>query len=345
MSEFLYDYVAPKVHPLIREGNFSRLFIKSSFVRGPPAQVDRNEKKEKPCNWQRPTATVIDSTTIELNCCPGKDYLQHYASLIATFFALERQDSRIIQYLPPTDDQCLEFFMNSTLAQMGTVDVVIVGYVQHLATNDLWTGSVSSSNDIFTWKKPKRTDEVSVSFLGCMISFLGDMSGHLVRALQVLNKAKCGLYMGKTGALSPEARPNEWLATGSRSFVKGTLVEWDNALSSSTKGFSRVHHGTHVTMPTPLCETKEWLQEWQSKCSWVDCEVGYMAQASSAGGSAFGYLHIVSDNNTAQHPHNLTNERLDEVIKKWKDLFSDMRSILELFLVDWPTRRSMYARG
>ena len=242
----------------------------------------------------------------------------------------------MVQYSLPVDNECMEAFLGSNLAQMGQVDVVVVGYVHHLGLQDMWEGCPPKGNNLFAWQKPRRADGVSVSFLGCMVSSWGDISGHLVRALQLLNKVKCVLYIGKTGTLSPKFEPNRWLATGDCSFLDGILLEWVNVLQTSVRISEIVRDGAHVTVSTPLCETEAWLNKWQPTCSWVDCEVGHMAQASSEGKIAFAYLHIISDNVATHHAHNLSNERLDEVVRNREDLFRDVRSILELFLTTWP---------
>ncbi len=340
MGASLHDYVISKIHPDIQNSSCSRVIVRTPYTRDPPAHISRNEKKDKPFNWQRPTTIAIDSTTIQLNCFPGKDYVKHYAALVATYYALENRSLTTVQYSPPVAVECIEAFLSSNLSQMGHIDIVVVGYVHHLGLDDSWEGCPAESNNLFAWQKPKRTDGVSVSFLGCMVSFWGDISGHLVRALQVLNNVKCVLYIGKTGALSPESEPNRWLATGDRSFLEGRLVEWENVLQRSVRISPRVHDGTHITVSTLLCETEAWLNEWQPRCSWVDCEVGHMAQASSEGRTAFAYLHIVSDNIAIQNPQNLSNERLDEVVSNREHLFRDIRSILESFFASWPSHAS-----
>ena len=144
---------------------------------------------------------------------------------------------------------------------MGPIDIVVVRYVHRLGFDHLWEGCPAESNNLFAWQEPRRTDGVSVAFLGCMVSFWGDISGRLIRALQILNKVKFVLYIGKIGSLSPEARPKEWLATGDRSFLNGRLMEWENVLQQSARILSRVHDGIHVTVSTSLCETK---RGWKS---------------------------------------------------------------------------------
>ncbi|KAK3174400.1 hypothetical protein OEA41_001646 [Lepraria neglecta] len=226
MGASLYDCAASKIHPGIQNGYYSRVIIRTPYTRYPPVHISHNEKTDKPFNWQRPTTTPIESTTIQLNCFRGEDYVRHYAALVATYYALEKRSLTSVQYRLPTNAECMEVLLSSNLAQMGPVDIVVVGYVHHLEPDHLWEGCPAESNNLFVWQKPRRTDRVSVAFLGYMVSFWGDIPGHLIRALQILNKFKFVLYIGKTGSLSPEAKPNEWLATGDRSFLNGRLMEW-----------------------------------------------------------------------------------------------------------------------
>jgi hypothetical protein len=131
--------------------------------------------------------------------------------------------------------------------------------------------------------------------LGCVVSFWGDIAGDLVRVLQRLNHVRCVLYIGKTGALQPQHRPNEVLATGNQSCIGTKSITWTNVLEPCTMVSSNVQMGNHVTICSAILEDHAWLNRWQG-CSWVDSEVVHMAEASNEGKTAFGYLHIVSDN-------------------------------------------------
>ena len=335
MGALLRDYIAAKIHPDIRDGQFSRVLIRHPCTRASPERIPQIEKTDKRFNWQRPTTTIIDPMNIQLNCFPGKDYLRHYASMIALYYKLENRACGTVQYSIPSEADSMELFFKSNLTQMGLVDIAVVGYVEHLGLEGRWEGGYPDQNHTFEWQKLRSSTGLSVSFLGCMISFRGDTAGNLVRVLQNVNKVRCVVYIGKTGALFPNAIPNRWLTTGNCSVFDGKVVQWDNVLDSSLWRSSRVHKGTHITVPTPLCETKSWLNEWESRCGWVDCEVGHMAQASNESKTAFAYLHIVSDNVVKEHVHNLTNERLEEVIKEREGAFRDIRSILDTVLSTW----------
>jgi hypothetical protein len=337
MGDSLLRYVSMKVHIAVRSKSWSQIIVRGVHTRTLPAQISSTEKHDKPFNWQRPTATVGDARILKINCFPGHDYVQHYAAVLATYLSLLKRGSTIIQYIPPNATDCLNQFINSNLSQMGHMDVVVVGSVHHLERfiTSPWEGGGSKENDLFAWQRIKRFDGRSIALLGCMISFWGDISGHLVRALQKLNQVKVVLYIGKAGTLCPQYAPNRWLASGSHSSIEGRTMNWNNPLGPYLKLSSVVLEGLHVTVPSPLFETRAWLEEWRSQYSWVDCEVGHMAQASNEGQTLFGYLHVVSDNLAAHYPYDLSNERLEEVIIDRKRLFLEVENILEAFFAQW----------
>ena len=73
---------------------------------------------------------------------------------------------------------------------MGAVDIVVVGYVHGLDrwTSGPWEGT--NSDKLFYWKKITSRKGHAVVFLGCRVSFWGDVAGNMVRALQQLNGAR-----------------------------------------------------------------------------------------------------------------------------------------------------------
>jgi hypothetical protein len=97
---------------------------------------------------------------------------------------------------------------------------------------------------------------------------------------------------------------------------------------------SNVQMGNHVTICSAILEDHAWLNRWQG-CSWVDSEVGHMAEASNEGKTAFGYLHIVSDNLAHEYPHGLSNERVEYVILRRGKLLVEVESVLEMFFDTW----------
>ena len=157
----------------------------------------------------------------------------------------------------------------------------------------------------------------------------------MVRALQRLNGARCVLYVGKLGSLRADHVPNHWLATGSQSVVRNELVTWANPLEPQLERSPSVAFGVHCTLGSVLDETKDWLLAAEKRYDFVDPEIGHMAKASLEGGTEFGYLHIISDNLARKYIHDLSNERLTDVLQDRKRLVSEIQDILGRFFDHW----------
>ncbi|KAI9705338.1 MAG: hypothetical protein M1820_005168 [Bogoriella megaspora] len=212
---------------------------------------------------------------------------------------------------------------------MGEVDIAIVGCVEQLISEKEWYYVRGEADDLFTWHKSRTARGNTVAYLGCKMSLWGDISGYLVRALQEMSKAKCILYIGKTGTLSPDHTPNQTLATGDASCMNGALIKWSNPLKPFIPYSDAIREGVHTTVSSPLVESQAWVEEWQPKCTWVDCEVGHMADAARERGTSFGYLHIVSDRVTDWYPQDLTNEHSLEVTEQRGILFAEIRKVID----------------
>lgn len=158
----------------------------SSVAKSDATGFPTDEKHDKPFNWQRPTATETDDTTLKLNLFPGSDYVQHYAAVLATHLSLVGQHTTIVRYICPSSPDCMTQLLSSNLRNMGHIDIVVVGYVHYLDTllAGSWEGGGSAENELFARQKLKRVDGRSIALLGCVVSFWGDISGHLVRALR-----------------------------------------------------------------------------------------------------------------------------------------------------------------
>lgn len=208
-----------------------------------------------------------------LQCFPGIDYVQHYAAITATYLSLKGGNPDIVQYSLPSQEECLEPLLNSNLAEMGMVDIVVVGYVHGL---ERWTQGPwedNNSENLFSWKKTTNQRGYRIAFLGCRVSFWGDIAGTMVRALQKLNGAKCVLYVGTLGSLRAEHVPNHWLATGCQSVVGDELIIWANPLESQLQHSPSVIHGVHCTLGSVLDETKDWLVATEKQYDFVDPEI------------------------------------------------------------------------
>ena len=336
MGGSLFEYLHMKVHPSIQDKAWSRIHVIGEHQRDPTiVQMSPIEKRDKPFNWMRPTISLVDSNTLQLHVFPGLDYVEHYAAIVATYLSLRGGDPTVVQYTLPNKEQCLEPFLVSNLTQMGSVDLVIVGYVDGL---ERWTQGPweeSDNGDLFSWKTINSKQGYRIAFLGCRICFWGDIGGNLVRTLQNLNGAKCVVYIGKLGSLCPQHVPNHTLATGCQSYVHGDLIRWENRLEAHLQHAPSVVRGIHCSLGSVLNETKDWLASTKKKCDFVDPEIGHMAKASLEGGTQFGYLHIISDNLARKYDRDLSNERRDDVIQGRKRLMVEVQDVLGQFIDQW----------
>lgn len=334
MESSMYEYVLGKVHPEIRTGLCSRIVVRALYARTGTAKISALEQQDKPFNWQRPTLIPVDDSSLEVACFPGRDYVKHYAVVIATYLFLAGHETTSVKYSLPSERDCMDSLINSNLVLMGEVDTVLLGYVDCFdrVRQGSWECEKNNKNNIFAWQKFATRNGSTASFLRCKVSFWGDISGYLVRALQTLNKVTCILYIGKAGSLRAEYAPNEWVATGDRSYLDGRLIAWSNVLEPYLEATSFVVKGTHTTVSSPLDETASWYEKWNGVADWVDCEIGHMAKASNDGNTSFGYLHILSDNVTHSYPYDLSNQHLDVVVQSRKKLLYQLQGVVESFL-------------
>ncbi|OHF02969.1 hypothetical protein CORC01_01727 [Colletotrichum orchidophilum] len=177
----------------------------------------------------------------------------------------------------------------------------------------------------------------SITLLGCREGLWGEAAGSLVRVLRQISKLQCVLYIGKVGSMAKGFAANEWIATGNESFMDGSRISWKDPIREAAKVSDLAVRGSHVSVPSPLCETKEWLRQWQKTSSWVDCESGHMAKAALDEGIQFGYLHIVSDNLADEVNENLSNEDCVPIQMKRETLYRGIEAILREFITTWGT--------
>lgn len=212
MGSSLSEYLRLKVHPDIADRDWSRILVRGQHQRDPSlANTSNIEKNDKTFNWQRPTTSLIDEKTLQLQCFPGIDYVRHYAAITATYLSLKGRRHDHVQYTLPSPAECLEPLMSSNLSKLGPVDVVVVGHVPGLGRWTYGQWEAADSNELFSWKTFMSRRGYRVAFLGCRISFWGDIAGNLVRTLRTLNGARCVLFVGKLGGLNPITHPTTGL--------------------------------------------------------------------------------------------------------------------------------------
>lgn len=327
-------YLEPRIHPKILNPQLERIVVKGCYKRrGKPVQVSENEKSDKTFNWHRPTVNILNETTIELLCFPGQDYVQHQALMTATYLGLRHMTTPVVEYVPLTETS-MDIFENSNLRLMGPVHTAVIGYADRILPEKLqndWQTGTDEPDQIFAWKTYRQANGDLVAFIGCMVSLWGDIFENVVLALKSLNNVTCILYIGKAGSLRPLDVPNRVLVTGDSSHIDGDLISWDNPLRTAINEMQskNVVWGTHVTVSSPLVESKPWIRKWKDKAQLVDCEVGHIARMCKKMHMQFGYLHVISDNVARYYPQNLTTDRDPDTINDRKIAFKEIWRILQ----------------
>lgn len=321
MGVYLKEYLELKIHHIFKniEDN-NEIRIMPSFCR--EAIISNIEKNDKLFNYMRPTVSK-DKESYIVHCYPGVDYIFHYFCILKSYFEIVNKQVNIT-YCFPKSEECLKVLEKSNLKLLPKVEIVILGYVDSIG-NKLyeWEG-----NGVFKWKKFDTRSGTSALLLGCEHTYWGDISGYLVSLLASMG-IKTVIYVGKLGGLKREFIPNESIATGNVSFIPNIgKVVWENIFSKEDSSY--IYDGRHITIPSVLQETENWLQHMNGKgiYDFVDPEIGHMARAANEFGIRFSFLHLISDNLELKHEENLSNERRKDILLKRKKLFEEIQGIL-----------------
>lgn len=318
MGDSLHEYIRIKLHHLIEGEQYKYIHVCGRHDRA-TSIVSEREKDNKLVNWQRPTATLREGTLL-LQCFPGCDYVQHYASLVATHMALSGRNPRVVSYELPTSADTRSVLISEGLDAIPFESNVVIGKVEDsLSLVNVSTWSHSSG---YIWATDKRAN---TTLLGCKFSFWGDICGHLTYLLHQRGVRRL-LFLGKLGSLRGHHTPNETISTGNSTTLHGHRVAWRNGISRHCRNEQNVVTGKHITLPSVLRETRQWLSK-HSDYDFVDPEIGHMARASVSGNLDFAYLHIVSDNLARKYAEDLSNERAASVLRKRRSLQEQVNQI------------------
>ena len=324
MGPSIFKYIEIKMHHLLRGEEslkFNEIIVVGQYDRD--CIVSKYEKDGKLENWQRPTVEILDDVLV-LKCFPGKEYVRHYASLVASYFSLRGEKNDHIFYIDPTDEECWNAVYALPLDMVEKSDAVVIGAGLFDFTGDetLWQASefekIVCANEILPNGR-------SVSYLMIQFSFWGDILYRIVHCLASLGHKKI-IFTAKLGGIDPNISPNETLATGNLSCINGQIQEWDNLFDqvSSTK----LVKGYHISSPSVLFETKDWV-EFFNNFTFVDPEVGYFAKAASEAKIKCGYLHFVSNNLSVSHEEDLSNEREKDILEKRQNLQAEIVKLVK----------------
>jgi hypothetical protein len=306
MGESLRPYVQSRVHELVDTADYRRIVVLGSYDRS--LVVSRKEKSDKLENWQRPTA-VLRKGELQIHCYPGRAYVFHYGSLIATHLVLTGRDPGLVDIILPSPSSCwAEISRSGLVALEPTASLIVASGNEMLATADsAWadhgvfaTRTESYGSSTFTWLAVKH-------------SFWGDIAFHLGKALATAGFPLI-IFVGKLGSLVSDHEPNVTLATGASSVIGGTCVSWTNVFESHSDPC--LVSGRHITLPSVLQETVTWRNNQENHFEFVDPEIGNLAVGVQSGGARFSYIHIISDNLSRKYKHDLSNEREPDVIMR-----------------------------
>jgi hypothetical protein len=313
----LLRYLEIKAHHLIQDRDWDGIRVVGGYDR--EAVISAHEKSGKLFNFERPTAEIHDRVLV-VKAFPGRDYVHHYALIIATYLSMTGRAFDTVSYELPEPETTREAVGRLDLDLDG--DLVIVGWgLAHLAP----AGGVWSHGHGYAWQRT-RVHGRGVVYLGFLHSIWGDVAGQVVTRLAELG-AHDVVYVGKVGTLNPGIEPNTRLATGNTSLVRGSPISWPDFFGDFAAAQPGVHTGDHVTSPSILLENGNWLRE-HADHAFVDPEIGPMGAAAYRAGIAFGYLHIISNNLARDYAADLSNERHHDVLKRRATLVGQIRDII-----------------
>lgn len=318
MADSLREYVSTRTHELVDELLYERIHVLGLYDRRKAAS--RKEKRDKPENWQRPTAELLAGGELRIYCFPGQAHVFHYASLIATYLALTDRDPTKVYFTLPADHECETAIHEAGYSAITPTEVVIVASgISHLV-------SLDNFRDFGAFQAKQETlGARSVTWLIVKHSFWGDIA-HRLGAELAKRGFQTVLFIGKLGSLDPRHVPNETLATGNQSTINGQTFQWVNLFSELED--MNVIEGAHITLPSVLQETVAWRASNIRKYAFVDPEIGNLATGVLSNGARFSYLHIVSDNLSRRFSEDLSNERSGNVRQKRAKLYQMIKQLL-----------------
>jgi ADP-ribose pyrophosphatase YjhB (NUDIX family) len=322
MEKALPVYIFHKIHSLLRSNIelFSRIKIIGNYDRS--IHVSKDEKNDKLFNFKRPTA-FIDGDILYICCFPSFDYIYHYAKLIATYLA-SIDSQKEVSYILPSTKVIENIFLSTNIKSIPDADIIIFGNIDKIG---IFEDKEFNGNGDFLWKIGK-IGKKNVLLLGCKFSIWGSSGYDLIKLLAKNNRFSTFIYIGKLGSLSHNILPNQYIATGSQSYVNGKSIKWKNIFQDACN--KNIIFGDHVTCPSVLDETKKQLTFFQNKGDFIDPEIGNIALACKEFDKIFSYLHIISDNvMNHNESENLSNERKQSIRKKRNNLFQEIGQILK----------------
>jgi len=320
MGDSLFNYIDMKIHPVLKNSTSTPIVVRGKYARD-SQNISVLEKNDKLVNWKRPTVEIGADGKYYYNCFPGQDYIYHYFRLLTTYYKIHNiEQAPTVSFEKCTKKKTyLSLIHDTNIKNVPKADIYILGIVHHF-----FEASEFEGDGDFIWKTLQIKGK-NIVYLGCKFSIWGDIAGEVARYL-AHHGARQIIYIGKLGGLKGNFIPNCCLSTGSYSRIGTKAVHWDN-LFADVKTDSIIH-GKHITVPSILQETTDWLKDTTDKFDFVDPEIGRIAAACQEEHVQFSYLHIISDNLKQKYKEDLSNERNETILSKRKNLYSTIKNIL-----------------
>ena len=113
MGALLRDYIAAKIHPDIRDGQFSQVLIRHPCTRASPERISHNEKRDKRLNWQSAHHHNHKPYNHTTQLFPQQRLPSHHASMIALYYKLGNRECDTVHYSIPSEANCMKLFLKS----------------------------------------------------------------------------------------------------------------------------------------------------------------------------------------------------------------------------------------
>ncbi|MCF1485581.1 MULTISPECIES: hypothetical protein [Rhizobium/Agrobacterium group] len=242
------------------------------------------DKSDKRHNWIRPHLEIIENDGVfeaDLFVTPGRDYLEHYFSMMQSSVKLRNIDAECAAFHTPHYAQSIRDWAGLDRIERANARSVIIGQFTELSDSFRRKEPPFKTimTSFFTLEKYAAFDLLGINF-----SFWGNLSYHLTAALIELGYREI-IYVGKLGCLT------EKVDVYNRIFVPNDFYLFDKDLSLLSisnidnpllKYFPRLSGGKHVSVPT-VAEEILYQRDLFSKISisTIDNEISYIAKAIS----------------------------------------------------------------
>lgn len=274
------------------------------------------------------------SLILVVTVVPGRDYCNHYATLIRHHMhrLTTRADNliRLFRYPDAEKDLVQWTGLTSPLVERG--DRVLIGYVEEVRTAIESHGGAEClgchDNDFYGACRYRLPDNTVLNLLGVKFCFWGSISEALASGL-CANGCTEILYVGKLGALTkPEdvySRifcPSSYVLLDYAKILSGTAAP-ENAVLEM---YPQLDSGCHVSVPTVLEE--DYVQREVAaglKAQSIDNEISQIARAVArhntlhGRSTTFSALHIATDyvrrprERALEVPFDLSKDRMEAV--------------------------------